>query len=418
MAARTLSPEERDRRRRMKWWHEARFGMFIHWGLFSVIGRHGWAVSTECMPFEEWEPLADQIVPKGEPARQWAKLAKETGQKYMVLTTKAHEGFCLFRSELTDYCATKRGAKRDLVADFVEAARNEGLRVGFYYSLMDWRHPDGARCRYDERARRRFVDYIHGQVRELCTNYGKVDIFWYDVPQPLGAEGWESAKMNRMVRDLQPDILINNRSRLPEDFDTPEQQVKAAPPGRAWEACMTVSDQWGYAPGVRHWKSVHECVKYLVLAAGKGGNFLLNINVRPDGSITPQERRVFRGIGDWMSRNEEAIRNTDRAQMEFVPYLPTVRGKTLYLHVFVWPGRELVFGGLRSKVKSASLLATGERLRFEQTRNRLIVRGLPADPPDSPATVLKIECASKPRQTLPLKCLVPRPGWRARRAQG
>ena len=414
MASKQQSARERDRARRMAWWHEARFGMFIHWALFSVIGRHGWAVSGEQMPFEEWEPLADGIKPRGNPARQWAKLAREAGQKYMVLTTKAHEGFCLFHSELTDYCATKRAAGRDLVADYVEAARAEGMRVGFYYSLMDWHHPDGARCQNDERARRRFVDYIHGQVRELCTNYGKLDILWYDVSQPLDAAGWESTRLNRMVRQLQPDIIINDRSQLPEDFDTPEQEVRAAAPGRAWEACMTVSDQWGYAPGVRHWKSVHECVKHLVLAAGRGGNFLLNINARPDGSVDPNEAKVLRGIGDWMSRNEEAIRDTDRAPMEFIPYLPTVRGKTLYLHAFVWPGRELVFAGLRSRVKSARLLATGKSLRFVQERDRLVIRGLPEDPPDSPATVLAIECASPPRQELPLKYLVRRPGWGAR----
>jgi len=383
--------------------------MFLHWGLFSVIGRHGWAVSTECMPFGEWEKLADEIEPRGNPAREWARLAKQTGQKYMVLTTKAHEGFCLFHSELTDYCATKRAAGRDLVADFVEAARLEGMRVGFYYSLMDWHHPDGARCRHDESARRRFVDYIHGQVRELCTNYGQLDILWYDVPQPLEAEGWESAKMNRMVRELQPEIIINDRSRLPEDFDTPEQKVEAAPEGRAWEACMTVSDQWGYSPGCRHWKSVHECLRYLVLAAGRGGNFLLNLNLRRDGSITPEERSVFLGIGDWMSRNEEAIRDARPAKMAFCPYLPTVRGTTLYLHVFAWPGTELAFGGLRSPVESARLLATGEALPFEQTDERLIVRGLPEGPPDDPASVIAVECTTEPRQELPLRCLVPRP---------
>ncbi|MDP7129195.1 MAG: alpha-L-fucosidase, partial [Planctomycetota bacterium] len=235
MPKKKMTHEERDRRRRMKWWHEARFGMFIHWGLFSVIGRAGWAISTEMIPFDEWEKLADGIKPKGNPARDWARLAKQAGQKYMVLTTKAHEGFCLFDSALTDYCAPRRAAGRDLVADFVEAARAEDMRVGFYYSLMDWHHPDGARCLRDEKARRRFVDYIHGQVRELCTNYGKLDILWYDVPQPLDAEGWESAKMNRMVRKLQPNIIINDRSRLPEDFSTPEQEVRPASEGRAWE---------------------------------------------------------------------------------------------------------------------------------------------------------------------------------------
>ena len=409
MPRQKMTPEERDRLRRMEWWHEARFGMFIHWGLFSVIGRSGWAVSTELIPFDEWEKLADGIRPKGNPAREWAQLAKQAGQKYMVLTTKAHEGFCLFDSALTDYTAPKRAAGRDLVADFVQAARAEDMRLGFYYSLMDWHHPDGARCRHDESARRRFVDYIHGQVRELCTNYGKLDILWYDVPQPLDAEGWESAKMNRMVRGLQPDIIINDRSRVPEDFSTPEQEVRPASQGRAWETCMTVSDHWGYNAGCRHWKTVYESVQHLVHAASRGGNFLYNINVRANGTITPQERRVFLGIGDWMSRNEEAIRNTDRAPIESLPYPHTARGKTLYLHVFAWPGRELVIGGLRSRVRGARLLATGDNVPFEQKGERLFVRGLPEKPPDSPASVVALDCASRPRQRLPTKCLVRRP---------
>ncbi|MEW6358419.1 MAG: alpha-L-fucosidase [Planctomycetota bacterium] len=392
--------EERDRQRRMKWWQEARFGMFIHWGLFSVIGREGWAIRNEQMPIQEWEPLADKIRSKGNPARHWARLAKQTGQKYMVFTTKAHEGFCMFDSALTDYCAPKRAAGRDLVADYVEAARAEGMRVGFYYSLMDWHHPDGARCRHDEGARRRFVEYIHGQVRELCTNYGRVDVLWYDVPQPLDAQGWESERMNRMVRQLQPDIIINDRSRVPEDFSTPEQKIEAAPPGRAWESCMTVSDQWGYNPTCRHWKTVHECVRYLIAAASQGGNFLLNINVRPDGSITPQDRRVFLGIGDWMGRNEEAIRNTDRWLTGSPPYMTTVRGKTIYLHVFSWPGREIVFGGLRSRVRSARLLTTGQPVKVRQTGTRLFLTGLPDKALDSPATVIAIECASRPRREL------------------
>ena len=396
----------------MKWWREARFGMFITWGIFSVIGRPGWAIRNELIPFKEWEPLADGLKPRKHFARAWARLAKQAGQKYLVLTTKAHEGFCLFHSELTDYCATKRAAGRDLVAEFVQAARAEGMRVGFYYSLMDWHHPDGERCRRDEKARRRFVDYIHGQVRELCTNYGKVDILWYDMAQPLDAEGWESKKMNRMVRRLQPDIIVNNRSLVPEDFSTPEQKVQAAAEGRAWETCMTVSDQWGYSRAARHWKTVHECVRHLVNTVRQGGNLLLNINPRPDGSVTPQERKVFEGIGDWMSRNGEAIRNTERAQLEFCslgnPVIPTVRGKTLYLHVFEWPGRELAFGGLRSRAKSVRLLASRREVRFQQKGDRLILTSLPQNPSDKPASVIAVECASKPRHVLPPQCLVQR----------
>src|SRR6185503_18915576 len=222
----TTSTRE-DRERRMKWWHEAKFGMFIHWGLYSTLGRHEWVMENEGIPAAEYEPLAAKFKPKPNCARAWAQLAKRTGMKYMVMTTKHHEGFCNFDSKLTSYCATKRGPGRDLVKEYVEAARAEGLRVGFYYSLMDWHHPDGARSLKDESARRRFVDYIHGQVRELMTNYGKVDILWYDVPWPLDAKGWESVEMNTMVRKLQPDVIINNRSRIPEDFDTPEQRIEA-----------------------------------------------------------------------------------------------------------------------------------------------------------------------------------------------
>ena len=184
-----VSAEVRDRVRRMKWWHEAKFGMFIHWGLYSLIGRHEWAMENEAIPIEEYEQLAERFKPKPNAPRAWAKLAKQAGMKYMVMTTKHHEGFCLFDSKLTDYCAPKRACGRDLVAEYVEAARAEGLRVGFYYSLMDWHHPDGARCVSDEDARRRFVRYIHGQIRELCSKpyydivalCGQVSVSFFDL---------------------------------------------------------------------------------------------------------------------------------------------------------------------------------------------------------------------------------------------
>src|ERR1700726_959571 len=216
-----------DRERRMKWWHEARFGMFIHWGLYSSLGRHEWAMENEAIPVAEYQLLAKQFKPKPNAARDWAKLAKQAGQKYMVMTTKHHEGFCNFDTKLTNYCAPKQGPGRDLAREYVEAARAEGLRVGFYYSLMDWHHPDGARCATNEAARRRFVEYTHGLIRELLTNYGKIDVLWYDVSWPLDAKGWESERMNKMVFDLQPDIIVNNRNKLAGDFSTPDQQITA-----------------------------------------------------------------------------------------------------------------------------------------------------------------------------------------------
>ena len=174
---------------RMAWWHEAKFGMFIHWGLYSVIGQHEWAKEQEGVPLLQYEILAKHFHPKPNAARDWARLAKRAGQKYMVMTTKHHEGFCNWDTQLTDYNAMDQGPGRDLVREFVDAARAEGLRVGFYYSLMDWHHPDGAICKTDEAARRRFVDYTHGLIRELMTNYGKIDVLWYDVAWPLDCRG-------------------------------------------------------------------------------------------------------------------------------------------------------------------------------------------------------------------------------------
>src|SRR5579864_307857 len=273
------------RERRMKWWHEARFGMFIHWGLYSVAGRHEWIMENEAIPVAEYEQLAQRFTPKPNAARAWAKLARQAGQKYMVMTTKHHEGFCLFDTKLTNYSAPKQAARRDLVREFVDAARAEGLRVGFYYSLMDWHHPDGARCAQDEAARERFVAYTHGLIREITTNYGRLDVLWYDVAWPLDAKGWESEKMNEMVFGLQPEIIVDNRNLLPGDFSTPEQTIEAAGEGRAWESCMTMNDSWGYQRADDNWKSPKTIVRNLVECAQGGGNYLLNIGPTGDGSV-------------------------------------------------------------------------------------------------------------------------------------
>jgi alpha-L-fucosidase len=257
-------PGEADRIRRMKWWHEARFGMFIHWGLYSVLGRHEWAMEEEGIPVAEYEQLAKRFQPAPNAARAWAKLAKAAGQKYMVMTSKHHEGFCNFDTKFTNYCAPKQGPGRDLVHEYIEAARAEGLRFGFYYSLMDWHHPDGARCATDPEARKRFVEYTHGLVRELMTNYGKVDVLWYDVDWPLNADQWESERMNKMVFGLQPDIIVNNRNGLPGDFSTPEQEIVAEKGTRAWESCMTLNDSWGYQRADDNWKNPKTVIRNLV----------------------------------------------------------------------------------------------------------------------------------------------------------
>ncbi|MGA8111408.1 MAG: alpha-L-fucosidase, partial [Acidobacteriaceae bacterium] len=277
--------EAATRARRMRWWREAKFGMFIHWGLYSVIGQQEWVMESEGIPIPQYEILARHFHPKEGAAREWARLAKAAGQKYMVMTTKHHEGFCMFDTKLTDYCAPKQGPGRDLVREFVEAARAEGMRIGFYYSLMDWHHPDGARCATDEAARKRFVEYTHGLIRELMTNYGKIDILWYDVDWPLTPEQWEAERMNRMVFELQPDIVVNNRNGLEGDFSTPEQHVEASKKGRAWEACMTLNEGWGYQAADHEWKTPRTVIDNLARCAQGGGNYLLNIGPDSEGNV-------------------------------------------------------------------------------------------------------------------------------------
>jgi alpha-L-fucosidase len=386
-----------NREQRMKWWHEARFGMFIHWGLYSQLGRHEWVMENEGIPVAEYEQLAKLFKPKPNAARAWARLAKQSGQKYMVMTTKHHEGFCNFDTKLTNYCATKQGPGRDLVKEFAEAARAEGLRVGFYYSLMDWHHPDGAKCATDEAARRRFVDYTHGLIQELMTNYGKIDVLWYDVAWPLDAAGWESEKMNEMVFKLQPEIIVNNRNKLDGDFATPEQRIQAEK--RAWESCMTMNESWGYQRADDDWKTSKTVVRNLITCAHDTGNYLLNIGPMADGSIPPESVQIMLPVGKWLGRNGVSIYQSEACQprrSNFAAF--TRKGNTLYMHVYFWPGESVSLGGLRNKVLSAKLLATGQEVKFQQDPFRVKFTGLPAKAPDEPATTIAIECDGVPNQ--------------------
>src|SRR5436305_1865074 len=309
-----------NREQRMQWWHAAKFGMFIHWGLYSARARHEWAMENEAIPIDEYMALTRQFKPKPNAPRDFARLAKAAGQKYMVMTTKHHEGFCLWDTKLTNYNAAKQGPGRDLVREYVDAARAEGLRVGFYYSLMDWHHPDGARCATDEAARRRFVEYTHGLIRELLTNYGKIDILWYDVRWPLNAEQWESEKMNQMVFALQPDIIVNNRNRLAGDFSTPEQTIRAEAGGRAWESCMTLNDSWGFQRADDNWKTPRTVIRNLITCARDGGNYLLNIGPAPDGSIPPESERILREVGAWMQTGGATIYSAEPCKVTRANY--------------------------------------------------------------------------------------------------
>jgi len=399
---------------RIEWWQDARFGMFIHWGLYAQLGRHEWVMNRERIPVAEYEKLAATWHPKERPAREWAALAKQAGMKYMVMTTKHHEGFCLWDTLQTDYNAVKRGPGRDLVQEFVDACREFDLKIGFYYSLMDWHHPDGAACATDEAARRRFLDFTQGCVRELMSNYGKIDILWYDVSWPLpDAEAWESVKMNTMARALQPHILINNRSKLDEDFGTPEEHVTAAEEGRAWEACMTFNGAWGYMPISQDWRSAREVLDMLQTAAAGQGNLLLNIGPTPDGSVPPEATERLTAVGEWIARNGDALYGkVDRAGRGRVEWLPTgrwtLKGHDAYFWCTRWPGREIVLGGIRTKVNAVSFLADGTPVDFEQTEDRLVLKNLPYHDPDpaTGVTVLKLACDGPFEQRLGAGCVL------------
>jgi alpha-L-fucosidase len=388
-----------DQQRRMQWWHDAKFGMFIHFGLYAAHGRHEWAMEDEAIPVADYQKFTAGFHPALGSPRKWAQLAKAAGMKYMVLTSKHHEGFCNWDTKLTNYNAVNFGPKRDILKEYVEAARAEGLRVGFYYSLMDWHHPDGARCQDDPEARRRFVDYTHGLIRELLTNYGKIDILWYDVSWPLDAQGWESEKMNQMVFGLQPDIIVNNRNRLAGDFSTPEQTIRAEAGGRAWESCMTLNDSWGYQKADDNWKTPRTVIRNLITCTRDGGNYLLNIGPEPDGSIPPESVRILTEVGQWMKTGGQAIYGADLCKVSRSTYANFTRqGNRLYMHVHFWPGSDVSIAGLRQKVTSATVLKTGQRVTVSQDGFRTLLSGLPEKAPDSPVTTLVLECDDVPVQ--------------------
>ena len=391
---------------RMAWWREARFGMFVHYGLYAQIGRNEWAMAMENIPIAEYEQLAAAFAPRKGAPREWAKLAAAAGMKYVVLTTKHHEGFCLWDSKLTDYTAARRGPKRDLVAEYVEACRAEGLRIGFYYSLMDWHHPDGWRCAFDPEARARFVAYTRGLVRELMTGYGKIDILWYDVARPMEHwEGWQSLSMNQMVRELQPEIIINNRSRLEEDFGTPEEHITAM--DRDWEACMTFNGlSWGYtdsAQAAPYSYNAQQILKMLGTVAAGGGNLLLNIGPAPDGSVPAEAVKPLETVGAWLGTNGAAVygpkRPVGRARPSGAGGI-SASGNRVYFWCRIWPHQgEMALGGFMTPLKAVRLLEGGRPVKFRQNGQRIVLQELPEACPDAVAgvAVFELEFETEPR---------------------
>lgn len=370
------------RDRRMAWWRDARFGMFVHYGLYSVYGRHEWAMAMENWDPEEYAKFSDGFLPREGVCREWAALAKKAGMKYMVLTTRHHEGFSLWDSRINPFNSVNYGPHRDIVKEFVEACREFGLKVGFYSSLMDWKHPDGGRCAFDEDARRRFTDYIKELNRELMSNYGKIDILWYDVPSPLQSwEGWDSLALNQMVRRLQPDIIINNRSRLDEDFQTPEGKIM--PAGRDWEACMTFNGiSWGYLDTDRVLPYSHtpeKIARMLYEVTKEGGNLLLNIGPAPDGTVPEEALNALPGVGKWIERNHGFLYGRkDAKQITYhTTSNVTFEGNQAHVWNFFWPrDNTIIVAGIQNKLVKAEFIATGTPIAFEQDEYRIVLKDL------------------------------------------
>lgn len=394
------------------WFRDARFGLFIHYGAYSALARGEWVMNQEGITAAEYAPHIDALRIDPDNIRSWARLARETGMRYAALTTKHHDGFCLWDSQTTSFNSVRRGPGFDLVRVFVDACRAEGLRVGLYYSLADWTHPDGATCEHDEAARRRFVDYTHALVRELCTNYGSIDLLWFDGPWPLEtAARWESEQLLADIRRLQPTCLVNNRlgTGLTGDFGTPEGHIKAE--GGLWEACMTFNGDWGWSVTPDDdWRSPREVARMLQSCASQGGNLLLNIGPMPDGTIPPAAVERLARVGRWLRVHGEAcFGEKDRVDAK-LPFITnsgfwTLRGTTAWLWLSrSWCSSTLSLGGLRGTLKNATLLHDPARkLTWEQTPLRTRIHGLPETntEADLGIPVLRLEFAEPPTQLFP-----------------
>jgi len=384
---------------RMQWWCEARFGMFIHWGPVSLKGTEiSWSRGGERrgvggtgeIPVEVYDNLYKEFNPTEFDAREWVAIAKRAGMKYLVFTTRHHDGFSMFDTAYSDYKITNSPFKRDVVAELAEACHEAGLRLGFYYSPPDWHHPD-----YRTENHARFIEYLHGQVRELCTKYGKVDIFWFD---GLGgtAKDWDAERLIKMIRELQPGIIINNRAGLPEDLDTPEQRVGAFQRERPWETCMTIGDQWAWKPNDRV-KSMKQCLDVLVKCAGGDGNLLFNVGPMPNGQIESRQVSRLAEIGAWTEKYGETIYGTRGG-----PFMPTAWGvstcrwNTVYVHILDWKAapKKLLLPILNANVMDGSLL-TGGSLKWKQTRKgiRLEISETARDALDT-IVVLKLDASA------------------------
>ena len=421
---------------RMAWWREARFGMFIHWGLYSAVagewegkpikGLSSWSLSELQIPLDEYLPLISQFNPVKFDADAWVQLAKSAGVKYIVITTKHHEGFCLFESNYTDFDIASTPYKRDLMKELVDACRRHGIRIGWYHSILDWHHPDYLpRRKGDTRPTENadyehFVSYLKNQITELLTRYGPIDVMWFDGEWEKTWTHQHGLDLYQFVRQLQPSILVNNRvdkgrvgmagmtkeGGFAGDFGTPEQEIPSTGlPGVDWETCMTMNDTWGYKKNDTNWKSAKELIQMLADCASKGGNLLLNIGPTADGVIPAESVERLKTIGRWMDVNSESIYGTGAT-----PFMSLAWGRCtqkeigngetqtlLYLHVFEWPENgELLVPGIKNQIEKAYLLSKPEQRLTTAQANKQIKIAVPSTAPDEVDSVIILQIKGEP----------------------
>ena len=370
------------------WFDEARFGMFIHWSAISQRGLElSWPLvgGIPVLPYstgvdvEDYYRGALDFCPITDSPRRWMACARDAGMRYAVLTTRHHDGFALWPSKYTDFTIAATPYEGDLVREYVDAARAEGLRVGFYLSLSDWHHPDYPPFSRDDASypaylgRRaepaswaRYVDCLFGQVQELLTDYGPIDVMWFDGQWERTADEWRAGELRSLIRSLQPDCLVNDRLPRQGDFATPEQSIPPEAPTGPWETCMTMNRTWGFHPSDEEYKSTHRLVHTLCEVAGKGGNLLLNVSPRGDGTLPPEQLDRLAAVGSWLARNGEAIYGTTPGLEAWQFYGPsTRRGNQLFLFLLMRPYESVSLRGVRlGGVQSVRVLGAGDELAF------------------------------------------------------
>lgn len=400
------------------WFTHDRFGMFIHWGLYSMPGRHEWIRNYEEIPNEDYEKYFEQFNPDLFNPKEWAKAAREAGMKYFVITTKHHEGFCMWDSKYTDYKVTNTPCGRDLLREIVDAFRAEGLKVGFYHSLIDWHHPDFTvdnvhplrnrpdRAKLNEgRDMARYREYLHNQVRELLTEFGKIDIIWFDFSYPQwGEDGkghadWDSEGLVRMIRELQPGIMINNRLDLPGGGDviTPEQNTPDDPVTDengnpvVWEGCQTFSGSWGYHRDELTWKSAKQCIDMLINHVCRNGNLLMNVGPTSRGYIDHRAMERLKAYAEWMKYHSRSIYGCGMAEGLVEPrdcrYTYNRETNRLYLHIMNWPFKHIHLKGLSGKVKYAQFLHDGSEVKMRDSADGKTYSSLISKTPAGAVTV-------------------------------